>query len=221
MDPMGWLLPYLSWQELPGYIGAIAIVGSFLMKTMIRLRALTIVSNICFIVYAIMVRQYPTLFLHSLLLPLNVLRMYQMFRLIQRVKVAAQGSRTMSSLKPYMKRRRCKAGDVLFRKGEVAHELHYIVSGTFRTTEIDRLLPSGVFVGELALLAPRGRRTQTVECVAAGELLSISYDNVKELFFQNPDFGFHFLQLTASRLFENMEGLEERVAELQRQVDAK
>ena len=218
MDPVNWLMTHVVWQDVPGYLGGIAIVASYMMKTMIPLRALTIVANICFIYYGYLLSQYPTLFMHALLLPLNAVRLYQMTKLIKRVRESAQGSRTLTSLKPYMKRRRVRAGDVVFHKDEVAHELHYVVSGTFRAVEIDKPLAPGTFVGELALLAPKGRRTQTVECVANGELLSISYDNAKELFFQNPDFGFHFLQLTASRLFENVANLEEQVVVLKDQL---
>jgi CRP-like cAMP-binding protein len=114
-----------------------------------------------------------------------------------------------------MKRRSCRAGEVLFRKDEVAHDLHFIVSGTFRVTEIGMTLSPGRFVGELGLLAPGGRRTQSLECVADGELLSITYEHVKELYFQNPDFGFHFLQVTTSRLFQNLEVLQAQLVALQ------
>jgi len=105
---------------------------------------------------------------------------------------------------------------VLFRKGDVARDLHFIVSGAFRVSEIDLMVPAGQFVGELALLAPDRRRTQTIECTADGELLSITYEYVMELFFQNPDFGFHFLQLTTGRLFHNLEVLEAQLAALRK-----
>jgi len=36
---------------------------------------------------------------------------------------------------------------------------------------------------------------------------------VKQLYFQNPKFGFYFLQLTSRRLFENVARLEKRLAE--------
>jgi len=64
-----------------------------------------------------------------------------------------------------------------------------------------------------ALLAPQGQRTQTLECVQDGEVLAISYDEVRELFFQNPDFGYYFMQLAAARLFHTLELLENQLAE--------
>jgi CRP-like cAMP-binding protein len=94
---------------------------------------------------------------------------------------------------------------------------HFIVAGGFRVTEIGLTLP-GQFVGELGLLAPSGRRTQSLERVADGELLTISYEHVTELYFQNPDFGFHFLQLTTSRLFQNLDVMQAELEALRRQV---
>jgi len=39
-----------------------------------------------------------------------------------------------------------------------------------------------------------------VECVEDGEVLTITYDKVTELYFQNPTFVFNFLRLTSERL---------------------
>lgn len=218
-DVWGFIVAHATWTELPGYLGSVLVFASLLMRLMIPLRALTILSNICFAVHAYLTIQYPTLVLQLVLLPLNGVRLWQMMKLIRRVRVAAQGDNTMASLKAYMKRRMCRAGDVLWKKGDVAHDLHYIVSGSFRVPELGMVLPPGQFVGELGLLAPTGRRTGSLECATDGELLSITYEHVMELYFQNPDFGFHFLQLTTSRLFQNLEKLEARLAATQAELD--
>jgi CRP-like cAMP-binding protein len=70
-------------------------------------------------------------------------------------------------------------------------------------------------VGELGLLSPDRRRTQTLECLEDGRVLAISYDQLKQLFMQNPQFGFFFLRLTTARLFANLAHLEGEVARLQ------
>ncbi len=218
VHPLGWVMANIGWVQLPGYIGAAFVVASFLMKTMVPLRMMTILSNVCFIVYSYLEGQYPTLLLHMVLLPLNAVRIYQMMQLVRRVRVASQGDQTLGSLKPFMQRRNCKAGEVLFRKGEPADALYYLVSGKFVVTEIGAVLEAGAFVGELGLLAPSGLRTQTLECIEDGELLSISYEHVRELYYQNPDFGYHFLRLTAGRLFHNIERLQEQVETLQAEL---
>jgi CRP-like cAMP-binding protein len=203
----------LSWEEVPGYFGALFVIASFVVRTMIPLRALSAASNLCFIAYSYSVGQYPMLLLHSTLLPLNVLRMVQMMKLVRRVRGAARGSRTMDWLKPYMTHRRCRRGEILFHKGDRADAMYYIVSGRFRLPEINIYRVPGEFVGELGLLAPEGQRTQTLECVEEGDTLAIRYDQVRELFFQNPDFGFYFMQLAAGRLFHALELMEQQLAE--------
>jgi CRP/FNR family transcriptional regulator, cyclic AMP receptor protein len=202
----------LSWREVPGYVGALLIVGSFIVRTMIPLRALSAASNVCIILYAYLDAQYPTLALNAALLPLNILRMVQMMKLVRRVRGAARGDRTMDWLKPYMTRRRCNRGQFLFHKGDVADTLFYVVSGYFRIPELGIEKVSGEFVGELGLLAPDHRRTQSLECVEKANVLAIRYDQVHELFFQNPDFGFYFMQLAAKRLFHTHSLLEQELA---------
>jgi hypothetical protein len=49
--------------------------------------------------------------------------------------------------------------------------------------------------------------------VEAGLILSVSYSKVEELYVQNPAFGFYFLRLTSMRLFQNIDALEQRLAQ--------
>ena len=44
---------------------------------------------------------------------------------------------------------------------------------------------------------------QTVVCEQAGSLLQINYDEVRQMYFQNPRFGFFFLELVAERLLRD------------------
>jgi hypothetical protein len=52
-----------------------------------------------------------------------------------------------------------------------------------------------------------------MECIEGGLILSVSYNQVEELYVQNPAFGFYFLKLVTARLFQNIERLEQRVAQ--------
>jgi CRP-like cAMP-binding protein len=71
----------------------------------------------------------------------------------------------------------------------------------------------GAIVGELGMLSPSNVRTQTLECIEAGLILSVSYTKVEELYVQNPAFGFYFLRLASARLFQNIAALEQRLAQ--------
>jgi len=91
--------------------------------------------------------------------------------------------------------------------------MFYIVSGRFKLVESGIELPVGAIVGELGMLSPSNVRTQTLECIEAGVILSVSYDQVEQLYVQNPAFGFYFLRLASARLFQNIGTLEQRLAQ--------
>src|SRR4029078_9776165 len=99
-------------------------------------------------------------------------------------------------------------------KDEKAEDMLYIVSGRFKLVESGIVLPVGAIVGELGMLSPSNMRTQTLECVEAGLVLSVSYSKVEELYVQNPAFGFYFLRLSSARLFQNLETLQQQLKEL-------
>ena len=152
-------------------------------------------------------RVYPVLILHVILLPLNSLRLREMLRLTKQVREAAQSDLKMDWLKPFTSSRRVSVGDILFRKDDTANAMYFIVSGRHRLTELGIDVLPGQVVGELALLAPDPSRTQTLECIESGEVLQITYEQFKQLYYQNPQFGFYFLQLTTRRLFRILLGL--------------
>jgi CRP-like cAMP-binding protein len=87
----------------------------------------------------------------------------------------------------------------------------YIVSGKFKLVESGIVLPVGAIVGELGMLSPSNMRTQTLECIESGLVLSVSYTKVEELYVQNPAFGFYFLRLSSARLFQNLETLQQQL----------
>ena len=68
------------------------------------------------------------------------------------------------------------------------------------------------------MLAPARMRTQTLGCTENGSVLEISYDEIEELYYQNPTFGFYFLHLSSARLFENIGKLERTLAERDQEI---
>jgi CRP/FNR family transcriptional regulator, cyclic AMP receptor protein len=198
--------------EMAGYLAAFLVFLTFYMKTMVPLRVVGICSNCIFITYAYLGGLHPVLILHLILLPLNGLRLREMLRLVGEVRGVTQGDLSMDWLKPFTSARRFTCGDVLFRKGDVAEAMFFVVSGRFRLVELGKDIFSGQIVGELGLVAPDQLRTQTLQCLDTGEMLQITYEQVKQLYYQNPQFGFYFLQLTTRRLFENVSSLERELA---------
>ena len=191
-----------------GFIAAVLYIASHYMKTMVPLRLCEIASNALFVVYGAFYPSWPTLALYGILVPLNSLRLYEMLQLVKKVRTASHGDLSMDWLKPFMHKHSYKHGAVLFRKGDHAEEMFYIVSGRCRVSELGLELSAGHMVGELGFLTPEQQRTQTVECVDDVEILAISYDKVRELYFQNPSFGFYLLRLASERLLQNVDRLE-------------
>ena len=192
---------------------SVFVVATTTMRTMIPLRLFGILSNIVLIAFAIPTRGYLVIVVQSLVLVLNSYRLHQMLQLVRDVKRSVNSDLSMEWLKPFMTERKCAAGDVLFYKDEKAEDMLYIVSGRFRLVESGIEFPIGAIVGELGMLSPSNVRTQTLECVEPGVILSVSYSKVEELYVQNPAFGFYFLRLTSARLFQNIEKLEQRLAQ--------
>ena len=191
-----------------GFVAGALYIASHYMKTMVPLRICEIGSNVLFVAYGILYPSYPTLVLYGILILLNSLRLYEMLELIKKVRNAAQVDLSMDWLKPFMYRRAYKKGDVLFRKGDHAEEMFYIVSGACRINELGLQMNPGQLIGELGFLTPDRQRTQTVECLEDVSMLVITYDKVSELYFQNPTFGFYFLKLSSERLLQNVHRLE-------------
>jgi hypothetical protein len=192
---------------------SIFVVATTTMRTMIPLRVFGILTNIVLIATSIPTRHYPTGLLHLVLLVLNSYRLHQMLQLVRDVRKSVNSDLSMEWLKPFMTERKCEAGEVLFYKDEKAEDMLYIVSGRYKLVESGIELPVGAIVGELGMLSPSNMRTQTLECVKAGVILSVSYTKVEELYVQNPAFGFYFLRLSSARLFQNIATLEQRLAQ--------
>lgn len=195
-----------------GFIAGALYITSHYMKTMVPLRICEIASNALFVIYGALYPSWPTLALYGILVPLNSLRLYEMLHLIKKVRSASQGDLSMDWLKPFMHKHTYKKGDVLFHKGEHADEMFYIVNGTCRIKELGIELHPGQLVGEMGFLTPGHERTATVECMEDVDMLTITYDKVSELYFQNPTFGFYFLKLTSERLLQNVKRLEQELA---------
>ena len=201
-------LAHINFANVMALLGAIFFVATLMVRTIVPLRIIGIVSNVFFILYGALAGAVPTFLLYLLSLPINVLRLSQMLALVRKARVSAQGDLSMDWLRPFMTPRKYRHGEVLFHKGDVAKEMFLTVTGKFLVSEIGIELPPGRMMGELGFVDPKNRRTQTVECIEDGDVLSITYEKLLELYFQNPEFGYYFLRLTTERLMQNISRLE-------------
>jgi CRP/FNR family cyclic AMP-dependent transcriptional regulator len=200
--------------EWLGYLAAALVFATFYTKTMVPLRVIAIASNVLFIAYGYLHPAYPVLVLHVALVPLNIWRLWQMLTLVRDVQASNDSDLDMNWIRPFTTTRDMAPGEVLFRKGDAANEIIFIMSGSMRIPELGIDIPPGEVVGELGMLSPDKVRTQSAVCVDGGQILVISYDQVRQLFFQNPKFGYYFMQLSARRLFESMKRMQTEIETL-------
>ena len=207
------LLHNITLANLFALVGAIFFVATLLTHTMVPLRIANMIGCAFFAGFGALAGDVKTLLLYLLMVPINGIRLRQMLNLIKKARDATKGDTSMEWLKPFMTDRKYRKGDVLCRKGDTANEMYLTVTGMFLVTEINVSLPPGRLMGELGFLTPSNRRTATVECTEDGHVLTITYDKLLEIYFQNPQFGYYFLALTSQRLLENIGRLEAVVAE--------
>jgi len=202
----------MHWSDLFNSGASLFIVATASTKTMVPLRILAIVTNCILIAFYGVSHLLVPLAFQVFALPLNAYRLHQMIVLIRNVRGAISGKPSLEWLKPFMAERQFRKGDLLFAKGETADAMFYIMTGRYRLIELGVELGAGQVVGELAFLAPDNRRTATLECIEQGTALSITYEQVEQLYYQNPTFGFYFLRLATARLFDNIARMESDLA---------
>ncbi len=143
--------------------------------------------------------------LHVILFPVNVVRLLQIYRLVQSAVSPGDDGLSFQALVPFMTKGRLLAGATLVNKGDMADRLFYISEGTIRVVEANKMLGSGAVIGEIGVFAPDHRRTATVLCITDCTIYELSERKTLELYYQNPSFGYAVLQLIITRLLENQQ----------------
>jgi len=194
--------------------GGLQVSSSF-VKTMVPLRWLAVLSNCGFLVYGVLHPSFVMALMHGVLLPINCVRLREMSLLTRRVKAATSNNTDRSGiwLRPYMKSSKRKAGDVLFRKGDEAEHLYILVEGRVDFPEVKASVKPGEIFGEIAFFSPERQRTLSAVCGTDCVLLSIDQSTVRQLYFQNPGFGFEIVGLIAGRLSADIARLRAQLVE--------
>jgi hypothetical protein len=186
--------------EMFGWLAAALVFTAFWSTTMVRLRMVAMASNVAFITYGVLLGSQSIVVLHGLLLPLNGWKLIQLRQLAALVRRASRGPMTLSMLVPAMKQQRFGAGATLFREGDPADHVLYIIDGTLRMVEGGTVLGPGELVGEMGLFAADSRRTATI--VTETDVLCgrIAADRFWELFLQDPMLGGFVVRTIVQRL---------------------
>jgi CRP/FNR family transcriptional regulator, cyclic AMP receptor protein len=191
-------LTALAWAE------ATAIVCSAYFKRMIPLRAAAMGANVLGIMLGLATGNIPTITKHSINLPLNFTRLREMRRLIASVKEAsASNDLNMEWLKPFMHPENARETDYIFEKGDIADRAFLLIEGKVEIVEHGAMLETGAIFGEMALFTKAGKRTATAKCLTDVSLLSITYEQFEQIYFQNPEFGLYLVRMIVRRFEMN------------------
>lgn len=188
-----------------GFIGAGLTLASYMMKSMLPLRLVALSANVFFVIYGYLEVALPSLFLYSLMIPINAKKALEIRKLIRAIETAQADAPVADWLLPNMHRRMAKAGETLWKKGDVATEMIYLHDGTLRLPEINETLTPGALVGEIGLFSPDNKRTLSLVCDTDCTLYSLSADEMAQLYYKNPKLGFHVMRLVVARLMHDAE----------------
>jgi CRP/FNR family cyclic AMP-dependent transcriptional regulator len=196
-----------------GILGGAFYVASQFQKAMISLRVLALASNVLYLIYSPLHTDFemtqlivmPTFLVNLILLPINAKRLIEIIRLTKQVEQATVESPVTEWLLPHMHLRKHKAGEILFRKGDVADELVYVAKGKLKLEGIDHVIGPGELIGEIGLFSAEKVRTLTVVCETDCELYQMTDEQIYRLYYQNPKLGFFFMRLIVERLLRDVQ----------------
>ncbi|MCI5122639.1 MAG: Crp/Fnr family transcriptional regulator, partial [Candidatus Electrothrix sp. AUS4] len=88
-------------------------------------------------------------------------------------------------------------------RGDKADKIYLLKSGIPRVDELDVVIKPGEIFGEMGVFASEPVRLATLRCGSEVELLSMTDKQIKQLYYQNPQFGFYLIQLLLKRFSQN------------------
>lgn len=193
----------MNFVDILGFAAAALVLLTFGMKTMLPLRLFAIASNVLFASYGFLANIYPVMLLHLALLPLNVMRLVQLRRLIANIRSSQDGEISAERLLPFMTIHSLEPNELLISKGEASDALYYLAEGEVEIVELNKTVGAGSILGEIGIFAKDQRRTATIVTRSKCLVYKLTASQAKQLYFQDPAFGFAVLQIVIKRLLEN------------------
>jgi hypothetical protein len=194
--------------QLLGLAALLLLLASAAMQTIIWLRVLAIVANVLIVLGGLALHDYVVALLGVLILAANAWRLVEMRRLVTATRDATAGSGapiTIDWLLPYMEPLALPRDTVVFHKDAASDAMYFVSHGRVRFEELGIEMGKGALFGEIGVFSHDKRRTATAKVMEDSSILRISAAKVRELYYQNPDFGFFIVGLITRRLMEDAE----------------
>jgi CRP/FNR family transcriptional regulator, cyclic AMP receptor protein len=192
--------------DIASYAALAVLAAAFWFPTIIWLRILAIAAAALIVVHGLLVGDYIVAVLGVVIMALNAWRLVEMRRLVSvtREATAASGAPiTIDWLLPFMQPLALPKDTVVFHKGAAADAMYFVSHGRVRFEELGVEMGKGALFGEIGIFSHDKLRTATAKCLEDCSLLKISDEKVRELYYQNPDFGFFIVGLITRRLIED------------------
>jgi CRP/FNR family transcriptional regulator, cyclic AMP receptor protein len=196
----------MSTAEIFGYLALVLFGASYVMQTMIWLRYLAIAACVAVTLAGVFSGYYLVAVLGLILAAINVWRLVEMRMLVsdtRKVTAASGAPITIDWLLPYMRTLALPKDTVLFRKGTIADAMYFITKGKVEFEELGVQIGKGSLFGEIGVFSDAKERTATAKTAEDTSLLVVDADKARELYYQNPEFGFFLVGLITRRLFED------------------
>lgn len=193
----------LTWLDLLGYLGILLSLLSISLTTMLPLRIAALSSQVVFIAYGFFMHDYLLFILYTLIFLVNICKLLQLKRIARKVQIASISAPSFDKIIPIMTKHFLRKGEVLFHKDDVANSLYYIKEGLLEIVDLNMVTTAEDVLGEVGMFTPDHKRTATVIAKTDSIIYELSEDKVKQLYFQDPSFGFSVLQLITMRLIQN------------------
>ncbi|THD44582.1 MAG: cyclic nucleotide-binding domain-containing protein [Bradyrhizobium sp.] len=191
--------------DVVGWIAGVLEVYAFQEKTMIPLRIAAVFACLFGFAYGYLSHAYPSMAVSLVLLPLNLWRLKELRRLIADSGASVIRQSNYEWLRPFMHRADFRAGDVLFRKGEVGDAAFLIGAGDVRIPEHKATVGAGGLLGEIGLLTAGHIRTATAICQTDVRAWRISFAEMEQLCLQDSKFCLHLARIIVQRYQANLQ----------------
>ena len=119
------------------FVGAALMVSSYLMQSMLPLRIVALLACLCLAVYGYLGAALPTVLLYGALIPINIKKTWQIHQLVRAIEHARSDTPVSQCLLAHLTRRSATAGQVLWRKGDMATWRHGDMGNTHRRNTND------------------------------------------------------------------------------------
>ena len=97
-----------------------------------------------------------------------------------------------------------KKGEYLFKLGDRAEKLFYIVKGIIRLPELNKYIYAGQVIGEMGIFSPNKDRMASAVAEEDIEAYTMGGDEVRRLMSRDPGLAINLIQLSIKRMIENL-----------------